>query len=164
MSARTWLWATATAGALLSLVTAPAGAATLGSTAHTVSWSAGYGTAQADGQRWLQKTDPTNVFADLVVSGKLTNSGEGCYSVWTQFTLDLFPLPPFKHAQLCGAGTVDVDLSQSYRPTTTGTIFICKGTENPTDCGAREYITSWPIGSGRAAKQVAALYTASSRP
>ncbi|WP_438292791.1 hypothetical protein [Streptomyces sp. HUAS TT7] len=146
MSARTWAWATATAGALLSLAAAPAGAATPAPTTNTVSWAASYGTAHSDGQRWLQKTE-SPFSSDLVVSGKLTNSGEGCYSVWTQFTFDLAPLPAFKQAQLCGSGTTDIHLSQSYQPTTTGTVFICKGTERPTDCGAREYITSWPTGA-----------------
>lgn len=151
MSPRTWAWATATAGALLSLTAAPAGAAPNAPAANTVSWSAGYGTAHADGQRWLQKTG-SPLSSNLVVNGKLTNSGDGCYSLWTQFALDLTPLPAFKQAQLCGSGTVDVHLSQSYQLTTTGTIFICKGTERPTDCGAREYITSWPIGSVRAVR------------
>ncbi|MFC9752183.1 hypothetical protein [Streptomyces sp. NPDC056921] len=135
--------AAAAAGVLLG-VTVPAHAADSDRPARTVAWAAAYGTASAGGERW---TEPggTGFSTDLVVLGKLSNTGEGCYSLWTRFTFDLAPGLVRKQAEVCGPGTVDVDLRQRYQLTTTGSLTVCRGTENAEDCAPWQSITSWPI-------------------
>jgi hypothetical protein len=87
----------------------------------------------------------TGIRHDLVVEGKLSGTGEGCHSLWTRFQFDFVPAPPRKQAEICGTGTVDVLVRQSYMPTTTGFVTVCTGTENTRDCGAWQNITSWPV-------------------
>ncbi|MDK1473108.1 hypothetical protein QNO07_06680 [Streptomyces sp. 549] len=108
-----------------------------------VAWSAAHGSATASGHRW---TEPGQVlFRDLVMAGQLTRTGEGCSSVWVRFTFDFFPAPASKLAQVCGSGSVDIDLRQSLMPTTTGRLTVCEGTETATDCAPWQTITSWPV-------------------
>ncbi|MFJ6630842.1 hypothetical protein ACIQMR_05420 [Streptomyces sp. NPDC091376] len=76
---------------------------------------------------------------------KLSNTGAGCYSVWTRFTNDLAPGPLAKQAQVCGPGTVGAEARQTYRLTTTRQFTVCKGTENTKDCDPWHNITSWPV-------------------
>ncbi|GGR07665.1 hypothetical protein FHS38_005220 [Streptomyces netropsis] len=35
----------------------------------------------------------------------------------------------------------------SYSPTTTGSLFVCKGDKDTTDYGPRGSLTSWPVTS-----------------
>lgn len=106
-------------------------------------WSVTHGSATASGHRW---TEPGQIlFRNLVVSGELTNTGQGCASVWTQFTFDLAPSPAFKRAEVCGTGSVDIHLRQSLMPTTTGRVTVCRGTETATDCAPWQSLTSWPV-------------------
>ncbi|MER6614567.1 hypothetical protein [Streptomyces xantholiticus] len=138
MRARTPVAAAAAVGALLAVAT-PATAADGSKPARTVAWSAGHESAGAAGERWMEQP------GDLVISGKLSNTGEGCYAVWTRFVNDFAPGPLRKQAEVCGAGTVDVHVRQAYRPTTTGRLTVCKGTEDVKDCGPWQNITSWPV-------------------
>jgi len=108
-----------------------------------VAFAATHGTAVAEGTRWLENGAGTT----LVLRGQLKNSGSDCYSVWFQFTNDFMPRPPQKHVTQCGRGTVLIDFQlPSYRPTTTGTTFVCKG-QDLKDCGQRNSVTSWPVGN-----------------
>ncbi len=135
--------AVAATGALFATVT-PAAAADGGKPARTVEWSTAHATAAATGERW---TEPTSTWLsrDLVLSGKLSNTGEGCYSLWTQFTFDLVPTPARKQAEVCGPGAVDVNVRQAYKPTSTGQLAVCKGTKDVKDCGPGQNITSGPV-------------------
>lgn len=109
-------------------------------------WSAHHGTATASGGRWTERGD-SSLFPALVVRGELKNTGAGCYSVWVQWTYDLAPGPARKHITQCGPGTAPVDYRlPSYSPTTTGSLFVCKGDKDTADCGPRESLTSWPVG------------------
>ncbi|MGW1882767.1 hypothetical protein [Streptomyces sp. NPDC001970] len=137
MRARVPVAAAAAVGALLTVAT-PATAADVTKPARTVAWSAGHETATATGERWIEQP------RDLVISGKLSNTGEGCYSVWTRFVNDLAPGPLRKQAEVCGPGTVDVTARQAHRLTSSGRLTVCKGTENMRDCGPWQNITSWP--------------------
>ncbi|MET9501483.1 hypothetical protein ABZY42_07040 [Streptomyces sp. NPDC006622] len=137
--------ATATAALTLSGA-APASASTAAGTtaadttaAATVPWSASHGTASAAGERWLAN-------GKLVLDGTLTNTGTGCYSVWTRFAHDFVVLPYTKHAEICGAGSVSFTADKSYTYTVTGTLRVCRGTTDTTDCGQAVSITYWPIG------------------
>ncbi|MFD5267389.1 hypothetical protein [Streptomyces sp. NPDC058335] len=138
--------ATATTAALTLSGAAPASASTAAGTtaaettaAATVPWSASHGTASAAGDRWLAS-------GKLVLDGTLTNTGTGCYSVWTRFVHDFVVLPYTKHAEICGAGSVDFTATKSYTYTVTGTLRVCRGTTDTTDCGQGVGITHWPIG------------------
>lgn len=107
--------------------------------AATVPWSASHDTASAAGERWLES-------GTLVLDGTLTNTGTGCYSVWTRFAHDFVVLPSTKQAEICGAGSVGFTVRKSYTYTTTGTVRVCRGTTGTTDCGQAVSITHWPIG------------------
>jgi hypothetical protein len=107
-----------------------------------VPWSAPYATASASGERWTERTGPTPT---LVIKGKLSNSAEGCYSLWTKFNADLVPGVPRKQAELCGPGSVPVEVRRSYSFTTTGSLTVCKGTQNTQQCGPWQSVTSWPV-------------------
>ncbi|MFF8195069.1 hypothetical protein ACF05L_30355 [Streptomyces bobili] len=136
--------ATATAALTLSAgapVSASPGAGTTsaGTAAATVPWSASHSTASAAGDRWLAN-------GKLVLDGTLTNTGTGCYSVWTRFVHDWVVMPYTKHAEICGAGSVDFTATKSYTYTVTGTLRVCRGTTDTTDCGQSVGITHWPIG------------------
>lgn len=134
-----------TAAALALSGVAPASASTPAATtasttaAATVPWSASHATASAAGDRWLAS-------GKLVLDGTLTNTGTGCYSVWTRFAHDFVVLPYTKHAEICGAGSVDFTATKSYTYTVTGTLRVCRGTTDTTDCGPGVSITHWPIG------------------
>ncbi|MGW1176458.1 hypothetical protein ACWD4P_22420 [Kitasatospora sp. NPDC002543] len=153
---RTARWTAAAATAALfaavpataTAVAAPAEAASAAPTtaATTVAWSASYGTAaSASGTRWTE-TSSGGFGTDLVLTGTLTNTGTGCYAVWTRYTFDFTPGPTTKQAEICGAGSVAVNARQYYKYTTTGSIAVCKGgTTSPTDCGTWQSITHWPI-------------------
>ncbi|MEU7279172.1 hypothetical protein AB0A69_10395 [Streptomyces sp. NPDC045431] len=132
MPVRTRAAATAVSAALLTLAVAAPAAAT------TPAWSVTHETAHAEGARRIT-SGPSSPF-QLTLTGTLTNTGAGCYAVWTQFQYDLVPGPPFKAAALCGPGTAEINVVRSIMPTTTGTIFICKGMESPVDCGPRKYV------------------------
>ncbi|MFG3260618.1 MULTISPECIES: hypothetical protein [Streptomyces] len=138
--------ATATTAALTLSAAAPVSASTAaGATAAgtaaaaTVPWSASHGTASAAGDRWVES-------GKLVLDGTLTNTGTGCYSVWTRFVHDWVVMPYTKHAEICGAGSVDFTATKSYTYTVTGTLRVCRGTTDTTDCGQGVSITHWPIG------------------
>ncbi|SFL33866.1 hypothetical protein [Streptomyces pini] len=140
MRTRTAATATATAAvALLAATAVPANAAA----PAAVGWSVQHGTAAATGERW---TEPSGGWpsSTLVIEGELTNTGAGCYSVWTRFVYDLAPGPVRKHAEICGPGSVEVDVRQSYWITTTGSITVCRGTEDTSDCGTWRSVTTWP--------------------
>ena len=109
-----------------------------------VTWSSTLDGATAAGQRWTEPSS-TGVFGDLVVEGTLTGGGTGCHAVWARFTYDLFPAPPARVAQVCGAATAPVSLRVSIRPTTTGSITVCRGTDNTQNCAAWQSITTWPV-------------------
>ena len=129
--------ATATTALTLSGAAPVSAAASTG--AATVPWSASHATASAAGDRWLAS-------GRLVLDGTLTNTGTGCYSVWTRFAHDFVVLPYTKHAEICGAGSVDFTATKSYTYTVTGTLRVCRGTTDTTDCGQSVGITHWPIG------------------
>ncbi|MFD7258469.1 hypothetical protein [Streptomyces sp. NPDC059874] len=114
------------------------------SAADGVAWTAGHGTAEAWGTRWTERGTDGFLSVKLVLKGELKNTGKDCYSVWSQFTYDFAPGPARKHATQCGPGTTPVDFSSTYLPTTTGSVFICKG-ETLKDCGERRSITHWPV-------------------
>lgn len=138
MHARIPVAAAAAVGALLAVATS-ATAADGSKPARSVAWSAGHETATATGERWIEQP------RSLVISGRLSNTGAGCYSVWTRFINDFAPGPLRKQAEVCGPGTVDVKARQAYQLTTTGQLTVCKGTENAKDCGPWQNITSWPV-------------------
>lgn len=124
--------AAAALGAGMMATATPAAAAEVAVPPSAVSWSAGYETAAAVGERWTQ---PRGVLLDdLVVNGSLTNGGMGCHSVWTRFTFDLAPAVPRKQAEVCGAGSVAVAVRQSYQISTTGSIAVCRGRASVANC------------------------------
>ncbi|MCH0541065.1 hypothetical protein I3F58_16115 [Streptomyces sp. MUM 203J] len=127
------------AGAALLLTGTPASAA-------GVPWSVGHGTATAQGTRGVQQ-DPGDFLPSLVILGELSNTGDGCSSVWFQFNHDLAPGPAFRHATQCGPGTTPIEFRTAYRPTTTGSAFVCEGTTRE-KCGERRTVTSWPVQQG----------------
>ncbi|WJV51698.1 hypothetical protein [Streptomyces flavofungini] len=148
---------TAAAGAAALALTAGSAAASHGQPADTspaaegkgIPWKATHGSATVQGERWTEKTDG-RLWPKLVVKGEFTNNGSGCYSVWTQWTYDLRPLPASKQATLCGKGSKSVDLSlNSYSITTTGSVYICRSEEEAKDCGDLEGLTWWPVESAR---------------
>lgn len=150
MRLRNWTVAAAAAAGLVTALSTPVAAdepARADKAARTVPWSASLGTASASGERWTESKRPA-ALPDLVLSGTLTNTGEGCYSVWTKFRFDFVQGPVRKHAEVCGPGTADVDVRQVYNYTTTGELAVCRGTEDTSDCGDWESITWWPIESG----------------
>lgn len=135
---------TAATGCLL-LTTAVTASADDSRPAAAVEWSAGLETATAAGERWLEPTDDV-ISSDLVLEGTLTNTGSGCYAVWTRFVFDFMPGPVRKQAEICGPGTAEVNVRQVYWVTTTGGLTVCKGTENTEECAPWESITHWPGG------------------
>lgn len=137
MRARTWAVAAAAATALIATAT-PASAA------GGVPWSTTHGTAKAEGDRRIARS--STGMPELQVDGKLSHTGEGCSALWVRFQFDLVPTPARKRAEVCGDGAVDVAIRMSYMPTTTGSVTICKGTENTTDCAPWTSITHWPRG------------------
>ncbi|MEE1938329.1 hypothetical protein V1L54_02695 [Streptomyces sp. TRM 70361] len=135
----------AATGALLAAAAVPASAAeTTAAGPAAVEWSARHGTATAAGERWTESTG-TGFFRVLVLDGELINTGGECYSVWTRFVYDLAPAPARKQAEICGPGTTGVEVRQSYLPTTTGSLAVCRGTTGTADCGAWQSITWWPV-------------------
>jgi hypothetical protein len=130
--------ATVVAAGLL-VTTTPASAAPPGAP----SWSVTHETASAAGHRWIESGSGIQSF--LVLDGKLTNTGTGCYSVWTQFSFDLFGDIPRKRTEICGAGTVTVALRQSHQFTTTGRVTVCRGTASTANCAPWQSITSVPV-------------------
>ncbi|MFH8802632.1 hypothetical protein ACH4F6_23970 [Streptomyces sp. NPDC017936] len=120
---------------------APAAASGTGTTAvaATVPWSASHGTATAAGDRWVANRK-------LVLDGTLGNTGSDCYSVWTRYVHDWVVLAWTKQAEICGAGSVDFTSTHDYTYTVTGTLKVCRGTTDTTDCGTGVGITYWPIG------------------
>ncbi|MEU8526201.1 hypothetical protein AB0C77_11495 [Streptomyces sp. NPDC048629] len=122
---RTSVAVLAAAGAL-ALPATPAAAEGVGTTA--VTWSVSLGTAKAEGTRRFEGTS-------LVAEGRLSNTGPGCYSVWTQVTHDFVPGPAVRNATLCGPGAVDVLVRRDYwLPTMTGRITVCEGSANTATC------------------------------
>jgi len=146
MRTRTRAALAAATTALLAATAAPASAAD-GVPAGAVAWSARHGTAAAEGHRW---TEPGSTGLDrtLVIQGKLSNTGSGCYALWIRYTYDLAPAMPRKYAEVCGTGSVDVSLRHVYRPTTTGYLTVCRGTADTGDCGPWQNITWWPVRQG----------------
>lgn len=120
----------------------PASAAADARALGPVPWSAAYEHASASGERWAEGGP---LLLTLVIKGKLSNSTQGCYSVWTRFNHDLVPGVPRKQAQLCGPGSIDLALRESYSLTTTGDLTVCKGTQNTRECGPWQSMTSWPV-------------------
>ncbi|MFP8943974.1 hypothetical protein ACLIYM_21400 [Streptomyces fenghuangensis] len=124
-------------------------ATTTGATAASarVPWSVRHGSASASGERWVE-TSVAGIFHTLVIRGELTGSGEGCHSLWIRYTYDLAPSPPRKYAEVCGSGTAPVALRHQYRPTTSGYLTVCRGTDDTGDCAAWQNITWWPVNGG----------------
>jgi len=143
MRTRVWAAPAAVVAGLALALAAPASASEAPS-ASGVEWSSQFETATAAGQRW---TEPgtSAITRDLVINGTLSNTGENCYTVWTSFVFDFAPGPIRKQAQICGPGAVDFNARQAYRPTTTGYLTVCKGTEDTSECAPWENITWWPI-------------------
>ncbi|MEU9604075.1 hypothetical protein [Streptomyces sp. NPDC048057] len=145
---RTRVWAAAvTTAAGLALTTAVPANATSTSTPTTVPWAVSHGSeATASGDRWIERGS-TPRSGDLVLKGTLTNTGSGCYSVWTQYIWDRVVKPPTKYTEICGPGTVNVDIREALPafPIYSGSVKVCKGTAYTRDCGRAESITSWPI-------------------
>ncbi|MFJ2821570.1 hypothetical protein ACIO7M_10690 [Streptomyces toxytricini] len=142
MRIRSWATAITAAACCILPLAAPAAAADE-KPARGVAWSASHETATASGGRWVERS--STGLHQLVAEGRLANTGEGCYSVWARFQFDFVPTPPRKQATVCGNDTVDVRVTQSYMPTTTGSIAVCKGSENARDCGPWQSLTSWPV-------------------
>ncbi|WP_030796283.1 hypothetical protein [Streptomyces sp. NRRL S-337] len=139
----------ASTAVLLTLGQSSATAAGVKAAGAPVPWKATYGTATASGTRSVEPKDGS-VYSKLVIKGDFKNTGNDCYSVWTQWTYDLVPRPPVKQATLCGKGSKSVDLSlASYTFTTTGSVFICRGDKDTKDCGEQESLTSWPVNHAR---------------
>ncbi|MEU9123246.1 hypothetical protein AB0C96_25835 [Streptomyces sp. NPDC048506] len=135
----------ASATMLLALGQSSAMAAGVKAAGSDVPWKATHGTATASGTRSLEAKSGS-MSSKLVIKGNFKNTGNDCYSVWTQWTHDMMPGPAVKRATLCGKGTQPVDLSlDNYSLTTTGDVFICRGDKDTKDCGERETLTSWPI-------------------
>jgi hypothetical protein len=109
----------------------------------TVVWSAAHETASALGERWVEQNPQDHIF--LVLVGKLTNTGAGCYSVWTRFHHDFAPGFPQKWFEICGAGSVNLEMRKHWQPTMSGYVAVCKGTDSVTNCGSWQSITHWPI-------------------
>lgn len=128
------MFAAAAAAAVLALLPPPG----------AVAWSVDYETASAAGHRWTERSS-TGIFFDVVVEGSLTDTGPGCHALWTRITYDLFPTPPVKRAEICGGGTTPVAVRISARPTTTGSLAVCRGTQNTQSCSAWQSITAWPV-------------------
>ncbi len=132
----------AAAVGLALVLTTPASASEVRSAAG-VEWSTEFETATAAGLRWIE---PSGSFSDdLVLDGTLSNTGDGCYAVWTMFIDDFAGSPASKQAEICGPGSVAVDVREDYDVTTTGYLWICKGTAATSDCAPWETITWWPI-------------------
>lgn len=133
-------WTTMALAAIgVTLAGATPATASENTAASTVPWSVAFKTASAAGNRWTER-------GDLVLSGKLSNTGAECYSLWAQYQHDFTGTPPAKQAEICGRGTVDVNVRHRYDYLTTGQITICKGTTNSDDCGPWVDVTSWPVG------------------
>lgn len=111
-----------------------------------VPWSVSHGAATAQGTRAVQQ-DPGGFLPALAIRGELRNTGDGCYSVWFQFNHDLAPGPAIKHATQCGPGTTPIEFRTTYRPTTSGSVFVCEGTTRE-ECGERRSMTSWSVRNG----------------
>ncbi|WP_284581839.1 hypothetical protein [Streptomyces sp. 2P-4] len=137
-------WATAVTAAACCILPLAAPAAAEDKPARGVAWSASHETATASGGRWVERPSSGGLL-QVVAEGRLANTGEGCYSVWARWQFDFVPTPPRKQATVCGNDTVDVRVRQSYMPTTTGSIAVCKGTEDTRDCGSWQSLTSWPV-------------------
>ncbi|MGW9071524.1 hypothetical protein ACWGQT_19040 [Streptomyces yangpuensis] len=113
------------------------------SSAAGLPWSAGHGTATASGTRWLEKGSGI-LTSTLAVEGELKNTGPGCYSLWSMTIHDFAPMPARNIATQCGPGTKPVSFKAYYAPTTTGSVYVCKG-EGAQDCGQQISVTTWPI-------------------
>ncbi|MEU9559357.1 hypothetical protein [Streptomyces fumanus] len=143
---RTWAAAAVAALGLLAATAGPVAADAPARAAATVPWSVSLDTASAAGERWTEPTQyPSS--PDLVVSGTLTNTGTGCYAVWTRFFRDFSAGPVTKRAELCGPGTAAVAARQRYDYLTTGYVTVCRGTADTSDCAPWTNITWWPIAS-----------------
>ncbi|MEU1056168.1 hypothetical protein [Streptomyces sp. NPDC005876] len=141
---RTWAAAAAAAVGLLTAAAAPVAADQPARAAAPVPWSVSLGTAGAAGERWTEPSAYPGL-PDLVISGTLTNTGTGCYAVWTRFYRDFSVGPVTKQAEICGPGSAAVAARQSYGFTTTGYVTVCRGTANTADCAPWANITWWPI-------------------
>ncbi|SEQ27426.1 hypothetical protein [Streptomyces radiopugnans] len=151
--AATALPGAATAAASTAASTAGSTVAGTGATADAtaaaarVPWSVRHGSASASGERWVE-TSVAGIFHTLVIRGELTGSGSGCHSLWIRYTYDLAPAPPRKYAEVCGSGSTPVALRHQYRPTTSGYLTVCRGTDDTEDCAAWQNITWWPVSGG----------------
>ncbi|WP_381567041.1 hypothetical protein [Streptomyces eurythermus] len=144
---RNRFWTTMALAAIgVTLASAVPAMASENTAAGTVPWSVSLGTASAAGNRWTE-TRSTGYGQDLVLNGKLTNTGAGCYSLWAQYWHDFSGTPAAKQVEICGPGTVDVNVRHRYDYMTTGQITICMGTTNTTDCAPWVDVTWWPIGT-----------------
>ncbi|MBC9718869.1 hypothetical protein H9Y04_40710 [Streptomyces sp. TRM66268-LWL] len=128
--------AAATTAILLPLLaSAPATAST---SMLPGSWSTAHGAATATGTTSLQRPGPLTPIVTLVIKGKLTSTGPDCYAAWTQITTGTTATAPVKTAEVCGSETVDIATDRTALNSVSGHIFICRGTENATDCGPRQ--------------------------
>ncbi|GGR39016.1 hypothetical protein GCM10010251_64550 [Streptomyces aurantiogriseus] len=65
--------------------------------------------------------------------------------MWTRLVHDWVVRPWVKHSEICGAGSVDFTAARDYTYLTSGTLKVCRGTTDTTDCSAGVGITHWPI-------------------
>ena len=86
MRARVWTAPAVAAAGLVLALAAPASADEEASVAG-VEWSSEFETAIAAGQRWTEPGS-SGLTRDLVLSGTLSTTGDGCYSPWTRFVFD----------------------------------------------------------------------------
>jgi len=122
---------------------ATAAALALAPPVGAVPWSLAYETASAGGHRWVERG--SGVFPDVVVEGTLTGNGPGCHALWIRMIYDLAPAWPVKKAEVCGTQTAPVQVRFSGFPTTTGSVTVCRGTQDTQHCAAWQSITTWPV-------------------
>jgi hypothetical protein len=140
--------AATTALAVTSLLAAPSAAAAPAADPPPPGWVAEWGpivhgTASSSGVSWSED-NPDSSYDDLFVEGELTNTGRGCYSLWVVWTDDFVVQYPKKYATQCGPGTAPVNIDWHWNYTSGSRAFICRGTENTTDCGAERGLYWWP--------------------
>lgn len=127
---RTTVAVLAAAGALM-LPAAPTAAADEVGT-NAVTWSVSLGTAKAEGTRRFEGRT-------MVAEGRMSNTGPGCYSVWTWIRYDFAPGTVAKRTTLCGPGAVDfVVRRDNWSALTTGQITVCEGSTNTATCAPWE--------------------------
>jgi hypothetical protein len=132
LRARTW---TVAAAAAVGLVTAAATTASAADPTQTP-YTASDGTATVSGATWIID-NPIPETPDLGISGTLSNTGTGCFAVWTKATFDWSVGPTTEQVQICGAGSADFNATQYLNFAAHVWVEVCKGTANTNSCGAQ---------------------------